>query len=934
MKWKNLKLGSKFFVSFGLIMLLFLGATLFAVQSIRSIVNNAEEIIEGNNLRNELTQRYVDHLKWASEVSKAISGNLAEIKVETNFHNCNLGKWYYGEGKKQATSLIPGILGMLDQMEEPHKELHSSVIEMNRLLALNHSGNSAVSAQQRQGNIRLINSIYHEQTLGQLATLGGLFKQIISESEKHILSDDMMIQKAKRSSILVLTICLLAIIVSIVLATVMVRGLLIPIRKEIHFSNEIAKGNYNHTLKVEQRDEIGELAGSLKNMVNNIKIRDNYLNSIPTPIMAIDKNYNITFMNPAGAQAAGKTPTDIIGEKCYNIFKTGHCNTDKCRCKQAMRNDGTFTGETVAKLDSGELPIQYTASALKNDKGEITGALEYVADISELKKVMNEANQKVDYLNKIPTPIMVIDKEYNVQYMNPAGANAVGQTQDSVIGKKCYSFFNTGHCHTENCQVKKAMKLDGIYTDDTVAKLPGGDTPIRYTGAPLKDNSGQVIGGLEYVVDISKEVDVTNGVLNLAKAAAEGVLNTRAKENEFQGNYKRIIKAVNQTLDNIINPLNVAANYIDRIAIGDMPEAIQEEYKGDFNTIKTNINALIQAVNNITDRAKRISRGDLNIELQKRSDKDELMESLSNMVAKLKEIVTGIINGAENIASASQQMSMNSQQMSQGAVEQAASTEEVSSSMEEMASSIQQNTDNAQETEKISLAAVQGISEGNKSAENAVASMKNIADKIGIINDIAFQTNILALNAAVEAARAGEQGRGFAVVAAEVRKLAERSKVAADEIVDLSRSGVEISEKAGLQLAEIVPEIDKTAKLVQEIAASSMEQNSGADQVNNAIQQLNQVTQQNASGSEELATSAEELSSQADQLKDLISFFKIDGNTASVNNLTVKMQTEQPGSEQKNVNLPVPENKNLEQNSSTMNFTGHDDDFEEFNLNV
>jgi len=176
------------------------------------------------------------------------------------------------------------------------------------------------------------------------------------------------------------------------------------------------------------------------------------------------------------------------------------------------------------------------------------------------------------------------------------------------------------------------------------------------------------------------------------------------------------------------------------------------------------------------------------------------------------------------------------------------------------------------------LIATEGIKQGSESTNIAVDAMKNIADKIKIVNDIAFQTNILALNAAVEAARAGEHGKGFAVVAAEVRKLAERSKIAADEIDLLSKNGVEVSEKAGKKLTEIVPEIEKTARLVQEIAAASNEQNSGADQVNNAIQQLNQVTQQNAAASEEMATSSEELSSQAEELKRIISFFKVNDN--------------------------------------------------------
>ncbi|HYX08826.1 MAG TPA: methyl-accepting chemotaxis protein [Bacteroidales bacterium] len=278
--------------------------------------------------------------------------------------------------------------------------------------------------------------------------------------------------------------------------------------------------------------------------------------------------------------------------------------------------------------------------------------------------------------------------------------------------------------------------------------------------------------------------------------------------------------------------------------------------------------------------AKEIANGNLGvtIDVNQQDEIGELAAAMQNMSDKINDIVTNIRMGADNIALASQQMSSSSQQISQGATEQASSVEEVSSSMEEMSSNIQQNTDNAKETEQIALKATQGINQGNESTTIAVKAMKDIAEKITIINDIAFQTNILALNAAVEAARAGEHGKGFAVVAAEVRKLAERSKIAADEIVDLSRNGVAISEKAGNQLAEMVPEIEKTARLVQEITAASMEQNSGSDQINNAIQQLNQVTQQNAAASEEMATSSEELASQADQLKDIIAYFNISGH--------------------------------------------------------
>ncbi len=278
--------------------------------------------------------------------------------------------------------------------------------------------------------------------------------------------------------------------------------------------------------------------------------------------------------------------------------------------------------------------------------------------------------------------------------------------------------------------------------------------------------------------------------------------------------------------------------------------------------------------------AETLSQGKLDVDvdadfLARKDEVGALTRSMNSMVEKLKEVVMTIHSGSDNILSASLQLSSNSQQMSQGASEQASSAEEVSASMEQMAANIQQNTENARIAEKITIAGSESISKGNAAASEAVIAMKQIAEKVSIISDIAFQTNILALNAAVDAARAGEQGRGFAVVAAEVRKLAERSKVAAEEITKLTVSGVKVSEEAGNLLSAIVPEVEKNVRLIQEIAAASIEQGTGSDQVNSAIQQLNQVTQQNAASSEEMATSAEELASQAEQLKEAVSYFQI-----------------------------------------------------------
>ncbi len=284
------------------------------------------------------------------------------------------------------------------------------------------------------------------------------------------------------------------------------------------------------------------------------------------------------------------------------------------------------------------------------------------------------------------------------------------------------------------------------------------------------------------------------------------------------------------------------------------------------------------------DFAKRMAEGDFTgrLEIDQRDEIGVLARALNDMVGRLRVVVADVRSATDNVASGSEELSASSESLSQGATEQAAAIEEVSSSIEEMAANIRQNADNAQQTEKIALQAAKDAQEGGVAVGQAVVAMKNIAEKISIIEEIARQTNLLALNAAIEAARAGEHGKGFAVVAAEVRKLAERSGNAAGEISELSSSTVTVSEKAGEMLMKLVPDIQRTAELVQEIAAATGEQNSGAEQINKAIQQLDQVIQQNASASEEMASTSEELSSQAQQLQQTMSFFRVDDGAAAM----------------------------------------------------
>ncbi|WP_431484475.1 methyl-accepting chemotaxis protein [Pseudomonas solani] len=276
------------------------------------------------------------------------------------------------------------------------------------------------------------------------------------------------------------------------------------------------------------------------------------------------------------------------------------------------------------------------------------------------------------------------------------------------------------------------------------------------------------------------------------------------------------------------------------------------------------------------DVVSRIAAGDLTATVEtKPGDTGSMLAAIKTMVEKLSQIIGEVRSNADSLTSASEQISVTAQSMSQGASEQAASVEETSASMEQMSASIAQNTENAKVTDGMAGKAAREADEGGQAVRDTVAAMKTIAEKIGIVDDIAYQTNLLALNAAIEAARAGEHGKGFAVVAAEVRKLAERSQVAALEISEVAKSSVSLAERAGTLLDQMVPSIAKTSDLVQEIAAASEEQTTGVSQINTAMSQLSEITQQSASSAEELAATAEEMSGQAEQLQQLMDFFKV-----------------------------------------------------------
>jgi methyl-accepting chemotaxis protein len=494
--------------------------------------------------------------------------------------------------------------------------------------------------------------------------------------------------------------------------------------------------------------------------------------------------------------------------------------------------------------DGSEIWIQASYNPVFDASGKPVKVVKFAINITEQEQKAREANRLAKVVNSVSTNIMVSDADLNIVYLNQQVEEMLKTAEGDI--RKQLPDFDASDLLGKNIDVfhknpSHQRRMLGKLRESLRTRIKVANRYFDLRVEPLFDDDNKVEGFSVEWSDMSAALAIEEEIKSIIDAASAGDFSERCTTVDKEGFFKNISEGVNSLMENTSDGIENAVSIMQSLAEGDLTRTIEREYQGLFAQLKEAVNTSIEV---------------------------------------LSKTITQVNSNATALVSASDEVSSTGQEMSQAANEQAATVEETTAAVEQMSASIQQNSENALVTRDNSRQSKDLAEQGGEVVRQTSIAMKQIAEKIAIIDDIAYQTNLLALNAAIEAARAGEHGAGFAVVASEVRKLAERSQVAAQEISEVAQNSVELAAKAGKLIDEIVPAVSGTSDLVEEISAACEEQNIGAQQITDAMNQFNDTTQQSASGSEQLAATAEQLASQAQELRRLMAFFRTVENKA------------------------------------------------------
>lgn len=549
-----------------------------------------------------------------------------------------------------------------------------------------------------------------------------------------------------------------------------------------------------------------------------------------------------------------------------------------------------------SKLADGNLSTRVEISlGAKDEITQLLSAMNQMADkqqsiVKDIRLIMGElstGNLKVRITSDFPNDFADIKHSTNemaekLQIVINTTSEAVGKFAGGDMSARIKPDFPGDFIEIKRSANDMAEKFQSVVveTRQTLGQLAVGNLKARIT----KDFTGDL---LEIKRSTNEMAEKLQSIIETTSKAigkfADGDMSARIEPN-FPGDFIEIKRSANEMAEKFQSVVVETRQTLGQLAEGNMQARITKDFAGDLAEIKHSTNKTAEKLQAMIEEISHIladfANGDLRVRIASDfvGDFAEIKRAINESVEKLQQVVRRVQSAAGQITGASEQLSMTAQSISQSSSEQAASVEETSASVEEMSASVAQNAQHAASTNEIAGQTAQMSEEGGKAVKDTVNAMRQIAEKVKVIENIAYQTNLLALNAAIEAAHAGDQGRGFAVVAIEVRKLAEHSEKAAKEIGSMALDSLGVSEHAGVLLNQIVPNIRKTSMLVQEISAASAEQNTGINQVNQAIIQLDAVTQQNATAAEELASASEEIASQATMLQQMINYFKVTDN--------------------------------------------------------